>query len=86
MSHKSIGIAAIGSCQDAHYCLELEMWTCRKCRTQWEFSRLTPEIDNDGCHFICPVCNNRNPLINVGTADGPAELMQPDIELPPQKD
>lgn len=55
------------------------MWICRKCKAKWEFSQLSPEVDVAGCHFICPACGGRNPLVNVGSGER-IELMQPTID------
>ena len=42
------------------------MWKCGDCRCDVVFDSVEPEVDNDGCYFICPECGARNPLINVG--------------------
>ena len=55
------------------------MWTCRHCGLLVMFKSVEPEIDEDGCYFICPGCKARNPLVNVGKKgpDDPIELAQP---------
>ena len=30
------------------------------------FRAVTPELDADGCYFLCPGCQYRNALVNVG--------------------
>jgi DNA-directed RNA polymerase subunit RPC12/RpoP len=59
---------------------EAAMWKCRKCFADVEFAAVEPEVDNDGCYFICPDCGNRNALFNVGGGgdDDPIALTQLD--------
>lgn len=54
------------------------MWICRQCNAQWKFTQVVPAIDNNGCHFICPTCNNRNVLVNVSKDEDKTELTQLD--------
>lgn len=56
------------------------MWKCRKCLADVEFAAVEPEVDNDGCYFICPGCGYRNALFNVGGGgdDDPIALTQLD--------
>ncbi len=55
------------------------MWKCVHCGLQVTSESVEPQVDNDGCHFICPGCHKRNPLVNVG-GSGPDDsiiLAQP---------
>lgn len=58
------------------------MLTCRKCKTNWTFDRVDPVIDDAGCFFACPVCGQRNPLMNVGRGED-LVLVQPQFDPPP---
>jgi len=44
------------------------------------FSAAQPEVDEEGCYFLCPSCGHRNALINAGGggSDDTLELAQPD--------
>lgn len=42
------------------------------------FSAATPEVDNDGCYFICLGCGHRNALVNVSKSPDETALAQPD--------
>ncbi|PVY62232.1 hypothetical protein C7440_1725 [Pusillimonas noertemannii] len=53
------------------------MWKCMHCGLEVMFQAVEPEVDNDGCHFICPGCEGRNPLANVSGNDS-IVLAQPD--------
>ncbi len=58
------------------------MWKCRSCGLEIMFRAVTPELDADGCYFLCPGCQNRNTLVNVGGGrdeDG-IQLAQPTDE------
>jgi Zn finger protein HypA/HybF involved in hydrogenase expression len=57
------------------------MWTCRHCGLEVMCRAVDPQIDNDGCFFVCPGCQARNKLINVGRGGprDPIELAQPDL-------
>lgn len=50
------------------------MWKCKSCKALLPFNTIKPAIDQAGLHFICPACQHRNILINVGTED--LDLMQ----------
>ncbi|PUA17312.1 hypothetical protein C7W93_15405 [Glaciimonas sp. PCH181] len=50
------------------------MWICRKCKTEWDFALLTPEVDEVGSYFICPTCDHRNELIGVRDEGGSSSL------------
>lgn len=52
------------------------MWTCRSCGLEIMFRAVEPEIDGDGCFFLCPGCNHRNALVNVGGKSGDIALAQ----------
>ncbi len=56
------------------------MWTCRHCGLEVMFRAVDPQVDDEGCFFICPGCHGRNKLINVGCRGprDPIELVQPD--------
>ncbi len=47
------------------------------------FRAVDPEVDEEGCFFICPGCKARNPLVNVGRGgpEDPLELAQPPFEV-----
>lgn len=55
------------------------MWTCRSCGLAIMFRAAEPEIDEEGCYFLCPGCQHRNALVNVGwgAEDDPITLAQP---------
>ncbi len=57
------------------------MWTCRHCGLTVMAHTVEPEIDDDGCYFICPGCEGRNKLMGAGDDgdEGQAELTQPDV-------
>jgi Zn finger protein HypA/HybF involved in hydrogenase expression len=55
------------------------MWKCKQCETPVQFTSINPAIDNGGLHFICPTCQARNILINVGEGEY-IELMQPFVD------
>ncbi|NYT68748.1 hypothetical protein [Pusillimonas noertemannii] len=55
----------------------IAMWKCMHCGLEVMFQAVEPEVDNDGCHFICPGCEGRNPLANVSGNDS-IVLAQPD--------
>jgi hypothetical protein len=42
------------------------MWKCRHCGLALLPDAVKPEVDSEGCHFICPGCDGRNRLVNVG--------------------
>lgn len=56
------------------------MWTCRDCGLEILFGAVEPEADAEGFYFMCPGCDARNELVNIGgTGDGdPVKLIQPD--------
>ncbi|CAB3904252.1 hypothetical protein LMG26858_04396 [Achromobacter anxifer] len=56
------------------------MWRCRNCGLGIMFSVVDPEIDEAGCFFMCPGCDYRNKLINVGPYgdDDPISVAQAD--------
>lgn len=56
------------------------MWTCRRCLVELDFVRADPQIDYGGFFFDCPVCKERNRLINMGEPDGPLMLAQEAID------
>jgi hypothetical protein len=41
------------------------------------FRAVLPEIDGEGCYFLCPGCGHRNALVNVGGESGDIALAQP---------
>jgi len=49
---------------------ESAMWKCQHCGLEVMFSAVQPEIDDEGCYFVCPGCDGRNKLVNVGPRDG----------------
>lgn len=53
------------------------MWTCKACGLGMMFKAVTPEIDEDGCYFLCVGCGQRNVLVNVGAERGEIALAQP---------
>lgn len=59
------------------------VWKCGGCQEHVIAEQLQPEVDADGCYFICPECDARNPLINVardfGGKPGDIWLVQPSI-------
>jgi hypothetical protein len=43
------------------------------------FQAVTPEVDGNGCFFLCPGCGARNALVNVAKpGDEAIALAQPD--------
>lgn len=55
------------------------MWTCRHCGLEVMFRAVTPELDADGCYFLCPGCEHRNKLVNQAEdGDESIALGQPD--------
>jgi len=56
------------------------MWTCRHCGLEVLFSAAQPDVDEDGCYFLCPGCGGRNTLINMAK-DGDDDIVfgQPDV-------
>ena len=54
------------------------MWNCMRCTARLAFSSCKPAIDSFGCYFLCPRCNYRNVLKNVGKQSGPMQFMQVD--------
>lgn len=53
------------------------MWKCTRCGLELMFRAVTPEIDQDGCYFLCVGCGHRNPLVNIGGPDDNIALVQP---------
>lgn len=53
------------------------MWKCRGCNLGVMFTAVEPEVDEDGCFFLCPGCGHRNALVNFGKGDDVA-LGQPE--------
>lgn len=41
------------------------MWKCRSCGLLVLFRAVEPEVDEDGCFFLCPGCGHRNKLVNM---------------------
>lgn len=54
------------------------MWKCKACGLLMLFRAVEPEIDEDGCYFLCIGCGHRNPLVNVAGEKGEIALAQPD--------
>lgn len=54
------------------------MWTCRRCQAQFELQDVKATLDAQGLNFVCPLCQHRNKLINVGTDH--LHVVQPDID------
>lgn len=59
-------------------CTITRMWTCRKCAAQYALRDVKATLDADGLNFICPICQHRNALINIGTDH--LYVVQPDID------
>lgn len=57
------------------------MWKCRHCGLAILADTIKPEVDSEGCYFICPGCDGRNPLVNVGGLgqEDPIVWEQPDV-------
>jgi hypothetical protein len=57
------------------------MWKCRHCGLELATDAVKPEVDSEGCHFICPGCDGRNELVNAGGLDQEDSIVwvQPDI-------
>lgn len=59
------------------------VWRCGECQENVIAEGLQPEIDEEGCYFVCPNCSARNPLVNVaasmGGEPGDIWLAQPSI-------
>ncbi|MGF6408642.1 hypothetical protein B0G69_0080 [Paraburkholderia sp. RAU2J] len=63
------------------YQTEADVWTCRNCNAQFAPGEVEPKIDEDGLFFICPGCDYRNKLVNVGDeAEGRPQIVQRDDE------
>lgn len=56
------------------------MWTCRGCLVDLSLKQADPQIDYDGFYFDCPICNERNRLINMGEPGDPLLLAQEAID------
>lgn len=52
------------------------MWKRARCGVDVKFNNCEPTIDSIGRFFLCPRCNFRNKLENVGRFGGPLELVQ----------
>lgn len=64
------------------------MWICTHCGSEVAQSDVEIDVDHEeGCYFICPSCEARNPLVNVGGggADDEITLIQPEPLQPPRK-
>ncbi|SDR62129.1 hypothetical protein [Paraburkholderia tuberum] len=60
---------------------EADMWTCRNCNARFALGVIEPQIDEEGFFFICPDCDYRNKLVNIGReAAGRPQLVQRDDE------
>lgn len=46
------------------------MWKCIECRQKVPTDLVDPEVDSDGCFFVCPECGCQNPLVNVASSMG----------------
>lgn len=42
------------------------MWICIRCQREIPFPENEPGIDSFGIYVLCPHCQRRNTLINVG--------------------
>lgn len=42
------------------------MWKCIRCQAEIPVNKVEPGIDSFGIYFICPHCQRRNELTNVG--------------------
>ena len=59
--------------------MEGVMWTCRNCNVELDVDEVAPQIDEEGFFFICPGCDYRNKLANIGPdATGRPQLVQSD--------
>ncbi|SDR52702.1 hypothetical protein SAMN05445850_5526 [Paraburkholderia tuberum] len=57
------------------------MWTCRNCNVRFALGEIEPQIDEEGFFFICPGCDYRNKLVNIGPdVAGQPQLVQRDYE------
>jgi hypothetical protein len=45
---------------------EAAMWKCIRCQAEIPVNKVEPGIDSFGIYFICPHCQRRNELTNVG--------------------
>jgi NAD-dependent SIR2 family protein deacetylase len=57
---------------------EIVMWKCIRCFAEVSFGEVDAEIDDFGIFFLCPYCDRRNELVNVGgdSEDSTAVLKQ----------
>lgn len=53
------------------------MWKCKHCGLLVMFSAVEPEVNADGCYFLCPGCEHRNKLENVNKSGDGVALAQP---------
>ena len=53
------------------------MWKCKHCGLLVMCSAVDPEVDADGCYFLCPACEHRNELVNVDKSGDGVALAQP---------
>ncbi|CAB3748378.1 hypothetical protein GQ57_04665 [Burkholderia sp. MSh2] len=56
-----------------------------ECRAVLARGQVRPHREDAGWCFYCPDCQARNELMNIGVADGAAELIQPERASPPHK-
>jgi transcription initiation factor IIE alpha subunit len=55
------------------------MWTCRNCNARFTLNEVEPQIDDEGFFFVCPGCDYRNKLVNIGRdGAGNPQLVQRD--------
>jgi hypothetical protein len=52
------------------------MWKCLNCLIRLDSKQIDPVIEGEQWFFLCPRCRFKNPLVDVGTAGGPTELIQ----------
>lgn len=62
-----------------HFGYHTRMWTCRSCNAFCTLQTAKATLDAQGLNFICPICQHRNVLINVGGITH-LHVVQPDID------